>query len=54
MEGFLKQLKTEQPYYPAILLLGIFLEKIIIKKIHDLNIHYSTIYNSQDIEANVH
>ena len=34
MEGFLKQLKIEQPYSPAIPLLGIFLEKIIIKKIH--------------------
>ena len=30
--GFLKKLKIELPYYPAIPLLGIYTEKIIIQK----------------------
>ena len=39
-------------YDPAILLLGIYLEKTIIQKdyMHP-NVHCSTIYNSQDREA---
>ena len=31
---FLKKLKIELPYNPAIPLLGIYLEKIVIEKIH--------------------
>ena len=52
MEGFLKQLKIEQPYYPAIPLLGIFLEKIIIKKIHapQYSLQHYIYYNNQNME----
>ena len=51
--GFLKKLKIELPYDPAIPLLGIYLEKTIIHSITYLhpNFHSSTIYNSQDMEA---
>ena len=48
---FLKKLKIEQPYDPAILLLGIYAEKTIIQKNMHPNVHYSTIYNSQVMEA---
>ena len=50
--GFLKKLKIELPCDPAIPLLGIYLEKTIISKgcMH-LDVHCSTIYNSQDMEA---
>ena len=49
---FLKKLKIELPYDPAISLLGIYLEKTIIQKryMHP-NVHCSTIYSSQDMEA---
>ena len=49
---FLKKLKIELPYDPAIPLLDIYLEKTIIQKryMHP-NVHCSTIYNSQDMEA---
>ena len=49
---FLKKLKTELPYDPAIPLLGIYLEKTIIRKDTCYpNVHCSSIYNSQDMEA---
>ena len=45
----LKNEKIELPYYPAIVLLGTFLEKNIVKKryIHP-SVHCRTINNSQD------
>ena len=51
---FLKKLKTEQPYGLAIPLLDIYLEKMKTLILDDTcipNVHSSTIYNSQDIEA---
>ena len=49
---FLKKLKIEVAYDPAIPLLGIYLEKTIIQKDkHTPNVHCSAIYNSQDIET---
>ena len=49
---FLKKLKIEVPYYPAIPLLGIYPEKTIIQKKHmHPNVHCSTIYNRQVMEA---
>ena len=48
---FLKQLKIELPYDPAIPLLAIYPEKTIIQKIMYHNVHCNTIYNSQDMEA---
>ena len=49
---FLKKLKIELPYDPEIPLLGIYPEKTIIEKknMHP-NVHSSTIYTSQDMEA---
>ena len=48
---FLKKLKIDLLYDPEVLLLGIHLDKTIIwEKIHH-NVHISTIYNSQDMEA---
>ena len=48
---FLKKLKIELSYDPIILLLGIYPEKTIIQKdTCTLNVHCSTIYNSQDME----
>ena len=44
---FLKKLNIELPYNPAIPLLGIYLEK---RYMHH-NVHCSSIYNSQDMEA---
>ena len=47
-----KNLKIELPYDPAIPLLGIYPEKTIIQKRHmHPNVHCSTIYNSQVMEA---
>ena len=43
-ECFLKKLKIEYPHDPAILLPGMFPEKM--KRYIHLNIHSSTIYNS--------
>ena len=40
---FLKELGVKLLYHPAIPLLGIYSEKIIIEK--DLNVHCRTIYN---------
>ena len=49
---FLKKLKTELSYYPAIPLLGIYLEKSCnSKRFMHPSVHCSTIYNSQDMEA---
>ena len=50
--SFLKELKTEVPYDPAIPLLGIYPEKTVIQNrmLHP-NVHCSTIYNSQVMEA---
>ena len=49
---FLKKLKIELPYDSAIPLLGIYPEKTIIQKdTCTPNVHCSTIYNSQDMEA---
>ena len=45
---FLKKLKIERPYDPAIPLEN----HILPKKTLDPSVHCSTIYNSQDIEAN--
>ena len=41
---FLKKLKVELPYDPAILLLGIYLEKTNWKRHIHLNVHSSTTY----------
>ena len=49
-EGFLKKLKTELPYDPAIPLLSIYPEKTTIWKDTCMPI-FSSIYNSQDMEA---
>ena len=48
---FLKKLKTELPHDPAIPLLGIYPEKTVIQKDMHPNVHCSTIYNSQDMQA---
>ena len=46
------KLKVELPYDPAIPLLGIYSEKTYnLKRYMHPNVHYSTVYNSQDIEA---
>ena len=53
--GFTKKLKIELPYDPAILLLGIYLEKknknTNSKRYTHPNVHNSTIYNNKDMEA---
>ena len=48
---FLKKLKIELPYDPAIPLQGIHAEKTIIRRVMYHNVHCSSIYNSQDLEA---
>ena len=48
---FLKKLKIELSYYPATPLLGIYPEKSVIQRDMHHNVHCSTIYNSQDMEA---
>ena len=52
---FLKKLKIELPYDPAIPLLGIYLEKTLIQKDTCTSmftiVNSSTIYNSQGVEA---
>ena len=47
---FLRKLKVELPYDPAIIFLGIYLEKTIIPKDTSLFIHCSSIYNSQNMK----
>ena len=49
---FLKKLKIDLPYDPAIPLLGIYLEKSIIQKdTCTPNVHWNIVYNSQDMET---
>ena len=48
---FLKKLEIELPYDPAIPLLGIHTEETRIERDVYLNVHCSTVYNSQDMEA---
>ena len=48
---FLKKLETELPYDPAIPLLGIHTEETRIERDMYPNVHHSTVYNSQDMEA---
>ena len=48
---FSKKLKTDLPYDPAIPLLGMYQEKTDAKRYMHPNVHSSTIYNSQDMEA---
>ena len=50
--GFLKELKTELPYDLAIPLLGLYPENTDLKNYKYPNVHGSTIYKSQDMEAN--
>ena len=48
---FLRKLKIEPPYDPVMPLLGIYPEKNHTLKIYiHPSFHYSTIYNSQDME----
>ena len=50
--SFLKKLKIELPYDPAIPLLGIYPEKTIVQKETCATVfNCSSIYNSQDMEA---
>jgi len=49
---FLKKLKIELPYDPAIPLLGIYPEKKSnLKRYMHPNVHSNITYNSQDVEA---
>ena len=48
---FLQKLKIKLAYDPAIPLLGIYLEKNMIQRTHVLPSSYSTVCNSQDMEA---
>ena len=48
---FLKKLKMELPYHPAIPLLGISREKHDLKGYMHHNVQGSTVYNSQDMEG---
>ena len=47
----LKKLKIELPYDLAIPFLGIYPEKTNSKRYMHPNVHSSTIFNSQDVEA---
>ena len=47
----LKKLELELPYHPAISLLGIHTEETRIERDTCTNVHHSTVYNSQDMEA---
>ena len=52
MWRFLKKLEIELPYHPAIPLLGIHTEETRIERDNMYpNVHRSTVYNSQDMEA---
>ena len=52
MWRFLKKLKIDLTYDPAVPLLGIYLEKNMTQKdTGNPNVHCSTVYNSQDMEA---
>ena len=48
---FLKTLEIDLPYDPAIPLLGIHTEETRIERHVYPNVHRSTVYNSQDMEA---
>ena len=48
---FLKKLEIELPFDPAIPLLGIHTEETRIERDVYPNVHRSTVYNSQDMEA---
>ena len=48
---FLKKLKIELPYDPAVPFLCIYPEKTKIQKDTHTNVHCSTVYNSQDMRA---
>ena len=48
---FLKKLELVLPYDPAIPLLGIHTEETRIERDMYPNVHHSTVYNSQDMEA---
>ena len=48
---FLKKLELELPYDPAIPLLGIHTKETRIERHMRPNVHHSTVYNSQDMEA---
>ena len=48
---FLKKLKLQLPYDPAIPLPGIYPGKTIIQRVMYHNVHCRSIYNSQDMEA---
>ena len=49
--GSLNNLKIELPYDPEIPLLGIYLKKTVMEKVHVPQCSGSTIYNNQDMEA---
>ena len=51
MWRFLKKLETELPYDPAMPLLGVHTEETRIERHVYPNVHRSTVYNSQDMEA---
>ena len=51
VRGFLKKLEIELPYDPATPLLGIHTEETQIERDTCTNVHRSTVYNSQDMEA---
>ena len=48
---FLKKLKIELPYDPAIPLMGIHTEETRTERDMYPNVHCSTVYHSQDMEA---
>ena len=48
---FLKKLKIELTYDPAILLLAAYPENPQFKRYMHLSVHCRTLYNSPDIEA---
>ena len=48
---FLRKVKIELPFGPAIPLLGIYPEKTTTRKDMYSDVHCSTIYNSQDMET---
>ena len=51
VQRFLKKLGIKPPYDPTIPLLGIYSEEDKIEKDMYPNVHRSTVYNSQDMEA---
>ena len=48
---FFKKVEIELPFDPAIPLLGIYTEETRIERYMYPNVHRSTVYNSQDMEA---